>query len=181
MTGVRLEKMVHHCVLVRLPLPRERRKMKYNFDLLDLVLARRWVASHWISPVALPLLVMATANHVVQALKILQEEEREDLLQEGVLEHTWVGLKHRKRVSSEGVAMAVLACTSPDVRPKKYKQKSTTGRRSSSLPHSAAAFSAMEKSELSVPYNSGPVLHRGSAHLEHHSGTLFRDSDLLQG
>ncbi|KAJ1144893.1 hypothetical protein NDU88_011187 [Pleurodeles waltl] len=68
-------------------------------------------------------------NKVVQALKVLQDEGREDLLKEGVLEQAWVGLRRPKRVSAEGVSAAVAACTSPIKVGKKFKAKSLHGRK----------------------------------------------------
>ncbi|KAJ1156344.1 hypothetical protein NDU88_009067 [Pleurodeles waltl] len=74
-------------------------------------------------------------NKVVQALKVLQDEGREDLLREGVLEQAWVGLKRPKRVSAEGVSAAVAACTSPVKSGKKFKSKSVGGRKVSRSPY----------------------------------------------
>ncbi|KAJ1090466.1 hypothetical protein NDU88_003598 [Pleurodeles waltl] len=68
-------------------------------------------------------------NKVVQELKVLQEEGREDLLKEGVLEQACVGLRRRKRASSEGVTVAILACKSPEQDPKKCKSKSASGQK----------------------------------------------------
>ncbi|KAJ1119747.1 hypothetical protein NDU88_007932 [Pleurodeles waltl] len=72
---------------------------------------------------------MDTSNRVIEPLKVLQEEGREDLLQQGVLEQDWVGLKRPKRASSEGVAAAVKAYSSPLRSSKKFKQKSVMGRK----------------------------------------------------
>ncbi|KAJ1106714.1 hypothetical protein NDU88_004114 [Pleurodeles waltl] len=72
---------------------------------------------------------MDASNWVIEALKVLQEEGREDLLQQGMLEQEWVGLKRPKRASSEGVAAAVMACSSPLSSSKKFKQKSVMGRK----------------------------------------------------
>ncbi|KAJ1214475.1 hypothetical protein NDU88_002093 [Pleurodeles waltl] len=71
---------------------------------------------------------MANSERVLEALRVLQEEGREDLLQEGVLVQEGMGLKRPRRASSEGVAAAVIACSSP-VSGKKFRQKSVTGRR----------------------------------------------------
>ncbi|KAJ1190640.1 hypothetical protein NDU88_007378 [Pleurodeles waltl] len=68
-------------------------------------------------------------NKVVQALKVLRDEGREDLLREGVLEQAWVGLKRPKRLSAEGVSAAVAACTSPVKTFKKFRAKSERGRK----------------------------------------------------
>ncbi|KAJ1154609.1 hypothetical protein NDU88_007354 [Pleurodeles waltl] len=59
---------------------------------------------------------------------MLQEEGREDLLNESTLVVEGEGLKRPRRASSEGVAAAVIAC-SPPVSGKKYKQKSVMGRK----------------------------------------------------
>ncbi|KAJ1130503.1 hypothetical protein NDU88_008855 [Pleurodeles waltl] len=71
---------------------------------------------------------MANSERVLQALRMLQEEGREDLLQEGVLGQEGIGLKRPRRASSEGVAAAVIAC-SPPVAGTKCRQKSIMGRR----------------------------------------------------
>ncbi|KAJ1191185.1 hypothetical protein NDU88_000501 [Pleurodeles waltl] len=68
-------------------------------------------------------------NRVVQALKTLRDEGREDLIKDGVLEEAWVGLKRPKRLSSEGVSAAVVACSSPRGKSKKFTHKSTEGRK----------------------------------------------------
>ncbi|KAJ1107059.1 hypothetical protein NDU88_004456 [Pleurodeles waltl] len=75
-------------------------------------------------------------NKVVQALKVLQDEGRENLLKEGVLEQAWVGLKRPKRLSAEGVSAAVAACTSPVKTFKKFKVKSVGGRKVARSPQS---------------------------------------------
>ncbi|KAJ1153937.1 hypothetical protein NDU88_006695 [Pleurodeles waltl] len=72
---------------------------------------------------------MEKVTKVVQALKVLQDEGREDLLQDGVLEHAWVDLRRLKRMSSEGVAVAVMACASPTHTPKIFRQQSISGRK----------------------------------------------------
>ncbi|KAJ1209548.1 hypothetical protein NDU88_004922 [Pleurodeles waltl] len=59
---------------------------------------------------------------------MLQEEGRDDLLQEGVLDKEGAGIKRPRRASSDGVAAAVIAC-SPPVTGKKCQQKSVMGRR----------------------------------------------------
>ncbi|KAJ1130745.1 hypothetical protein NDU88_009093 [Pleurodeles waltl] len=68
-------------------------------------------------------------NRVVQALKVLHDEGREDLLREGVLEQAWVGIKRPKRLSADGVSAAVAACVSPVKHGKKFKSKSVGGRK----------------------------------------------------
>ncbi|KAJ1128281.1 hypothetical protein NDU88_006660 [Pleurodeles waltl] len=68
-------------------------------------------------------------NKEVQALKVLQDEGREDLIKEGVLEEAWVGLRRPKRLSSGGVMAAVIACSSPQKKFKKCKNKSAEGRK----------------------------------------------------
>ncbi|KAJ1202999.1 hypothetical protein NDU88_006794 [Pleurodeles waltl] len=75
-------------------------------------------------------------NKVVQALKVLHDEGREDLLREGVLEQAWVGLKRPKRLSAEGVSAAVVACTSPVKVLKKFKPKSVGGKKVARSPQS---------------------------------------------
>ncbi|KAJ1174317.1 hypothetical protein NDU88_006139 [Pleurodeles waltl] len=75
-------------------------------------------------------------NEVVQALKVLQDEGREDLLREGVLEQAWVGLRRPKRLSADGVSAAVAACTSPVKALKKFKAKSVGGRKVARSPQS---------------------------------------------
>ncbi|KAJ1156476.1 hypothetical protein NDU88_009195 [Pleurodeles waltl] len=72
---------------------------------------------------------MDNSSRAIEASKVLQEEGREDLLQHGVLEQVWVGLKRPKRASSEGVAAAFMACTSPFRSSKKFRQKSAMGRK----------------------------------------------------
>ncbi|KAJ1177675.1 hypothetical protein NDU88_002927 [Pleurodeles waltl] len=69
------------------------------------------------------------SNKIVQALKVLQEEGREDLLQAGVLEQAWAGLKKPKRVSPEGVAAAIMACALPFHKRKKILKKSVGCRK----------------------------------------------------
>ncbi|KAJ1143794.1 hypothetical protein NDU88_010098 [Pleurodeles waltl] len=73
-------------------------------------------------------------SKVVQALKILQDEGREDLIKEGVLEEAWVGLRRPKRLSSRGVSAAVIACSSSPQKCKKFKAKSAEGRKASRSP-----------------------------------------------
>ncbi|KAJ1145101.1 hypothetical protein NDU88_011393 [Pleurodeles waltl] len=80
-------------------------------------------------------------SKVVQALKILQDEGREDLIKEGVLEETWVGLRRPKRLSSRGVSAAVIACSSSPQKCKKFKLKSAEGRKVSRSPDEFAETS----------------------------------------
>ncbi|KAJ1118630.1 hypothetical protein NDU88_006819 [Pleurodeles waltl] len=68
-------------------------------------------------------------SKVVQALKMLRDEVREDLIKEGVLEEAWVGLKRPKRLSAQGVSAAVAAFSSPQGKSKKFKTKSAEGRK----------------------------------------------------
>ncbi|KAJ1192740.1 hypothetical protein NDU88_002046 [Pleurodeles waltl] len=73
-------------------------------------------------------------SKVVQALKMLQDEGREDLIKEGVLEEAWVGLRRPKRLSSRGVNAAVIACSYSPQKCKKFKAKSAEGRKASRSP-----------------------------------------------
>ncbi|KAJ1105821.1 hypothetical protein NDU88_003225 [Pleurodeles waltl] len=73
-------------------------------------------------------------NKVMQALKVLQDEGREDLIKEGVLEEAWVGLRRPKRLSADGVTAAIISCTSPERVNKKFKSKSFMGRKVTRLP-----------------------------------------------
>ncbi|KAJ1188387.1 hypothetical protein NDU88_005148 [Pleurodeles waltl] len=68
-------------------------------------------------------------SKVVQALKVLQDEGREDLIKDGVLEQAWIGLRRPKRLSAEGVSAAVAACSSPVKAGRKFRCKSATGRK----------------------------------------------------
>ncbi|KAJ1157048.1 hypothetical protein NDU88_009763 [Pleurodeles waltl] len=77
-------------------------------------------------------------SKVVQALKILHDEGREDLIKEGVLEEAWVGLRRPKRLSSRGVSAAVIACSSSPQKCKKFKAKSAEGRKASRSPDNVA-------------------------------------------
>ncbi|KAJ1192278.1 hypothetical protein NDU88_001589 [Pleurodeles waltl] len=71
---------------------------------------------------------MTRSEKVIQALRMLQEEGREDLLKESAFLVKGDGMKRPRRASSEGVAAAVIAC-SPPASGKKYKQKSLMGRK----------------------------------------------------
>ncbi|KAJ1096576.1 hypothetical protein NDU88_001711 [Pleurodeles waltl] len=83
-------------------------------------------------------------SKVVMALKVLQDEGREDLIKEGVLEEAWVGLRRPKRRSAEGVSAA--ACSSPKSG-KKFLRKSVEGRK---VRHSPDLGSDTNTSLLSV-------------------------------
>ncbi|KAJ1216408.1 hypothetical protein NDU88_004010 [Pleurodeles waltl] len=85
-------------------------------------------------------------SKVVMALKVLQDEGREDLIKEGVLEEAWVGLRRPKRRSAEGVSAAVAAC-SPPKSGKKFLRKSVEGRK---VRHSPDLGSDTNTSLLSV-------------------------------
>ncbi|KAJ1206923.1 hypothetical protein NDU88_002316 [Pleurodeles waltl] len=82
-------------------------------------------------------------SKVVQALKILQDEGREDLIKEGVLEEAWVGLRRPKRLSSRGVSAAVIACSSSPQKCKKFKYKSAEGRKVTGSPDQLEETSRM--------------------------------------
>ncbi|KAJ1127244.1 hypothetical protein NDU88_005647 [Pleurodeles waltl] len=111
------------------------------------------------------------ANSVVQALKVLQEAGREDLIKEGVLEQVWVGLKRPKRSSAERVTAAVLACTSPESPKKcrKFKVKSVAGRKVSVSPE---RLEGMEQGLLSFPGVSG--MRGGGVHFIRRTGSSLR-------
>ncbi|KAJ1203544.1 hypothetical protein NDU88_007329 [Pleurodeles waltl] len=91
-------------------------------------------------------------NRVVQALKVLHDEGREDLIREGVLEQAWVGIKRPKRLSAEGVSAAVAACTSPVKQGKKFKAKSVSGRKVVRSPQ-----------RVDEPFSAVPVSYSGVA------------------
>ncbi|KAJ1100882.1 hypothetical protein NDU88_005957 [Pleurodeles waltl] len=105
-------------------------------------------------------------NKVVQALKVLQDEGREDLLKEGVLEQAWVGLRRPKRVSAEGVSAAVAACTSPIKRGKKFKAKSLHGRKVTRSLAKDQSFSQ----EVSVMQLAGAGRRRGGGRFSRRQG-----------
>ncbi|KAJ1217676.1 hypothetical protein NDU88_005269 [Pleurodeles waltl] len=112
-------------------------------------------------------------SKVVQALKVLQEEGREDLLKDGVLEQAWVGLRRTKRSSAEGVTAAILVCASPEQSPKKFKKfksKSVSGRKVSVFPECTVELVGESSVDL-------PVVHpvrRGGARFARRSGASFR-------
>ncbi|KAJ1123143.1 hypothetical protein NDU88_001616 [Pleurodeles waltl] len=94
-------------------------------------------------------------SKVVQALKILRDEGREDLIKEGVLEEAWVGLKRPKRLSVQGVSAAVAACSLGKV--KKCKTKSAEGRKVARSPvqPQEVLVSALGSEEASVSRRRG--------------------------
>ncbi|KAJ1099115.1 hypothetical protein NDU88_004219 [Pleurodeles waltl] len=108
-------------------------------------------------------------SKVVKALKVLQDEGREDLLREGVLEEAWVGLRRPKRLSAEGVSAAVAACSSPVSAGRKFRVKSATGRKVARLPVSD------DTSDVVLP---GPPLavskRRGICRLPRRQGSSLR-------
>ncbi|KAJ1179113.1 hypothetical protein NDU88_004349 [Pleurodeles waltl] len=108
-------------------------------------------------------------SKVVKALKVLQDEGREDLLREGVLEEAWVGLRRPKRLSAEGVSAAVAACSSPVSVGRKFRVKSATGRKVARLPVSD------DTSDVVLP---GPPLavskRRGICRLPRRQGSSLR-------
>ncbi|KAJ1204859.1 hypothetical protein NDU88_000297 [Pleurodeles waltl] len=111
-------------------------------------------------------------NKVVQALRVLQEEGREDLIKKGVLEHARVGLKRPKRSSAEGVTAAILACTSPEKSPKKFwkfKSKSVSGRKVSV---STELLEHVEQSLIELPVVR--PIRRGGVRVSRRSGASLR-------
>ncbi|KAJ1123172.1 hypothetical protein NDU88_001645 [Pleurodeles waltl] len=104
-------------------------------------------------------------SKVVQALKILRDEGREDLIKEGVLEEAWVGLKRPRRLSAQGVSAAVAACSSPQGKAKKCKTKSVEGRKVTRSPLGL-------RESLGPAASSGEVVprRRGTGHLLRCSG-----------
>ncbi|KAJ1130093.1 hypothetical protein NDU88_008449 [Pleurodeles waltl] len=119
---------------------------------------------------------MANSEKVLQALRMLQEEGREDLLQEGVLGKEGVGVKRPRRASSEGVAAAVIAC-SPPVTGKKCQQKSNMGRRY------AQAVAVNEEAEVFVnqglPVSGG--VRWGGSRLARRTGASLRQRVASRG
>ncbi|KAJ1120288.1 hypothetical protein NDU88_008462 [Pleurodeles waltl] len=104
-------------------------------------------------------------NKVVQALKTLRDEGREDLIREGVLEEAWVGLKRPRRLSAQGVSAVVAACSSPSGKAKKFKTKSAEGRK--------VARSPVQPQEVLLPA-LGPDEASGSRRRD--AGRLLRRS-----
>ncbi|KAJ1208055.1 hypothetical protein NDU88_003445 [Pleurodeles waltl] len=105
-------------------------------------------------------------SKVVQALKILRDEGREDLIKDGVLEEAWVGLKRPRRLSAQGVSAAVAACSPPSGKLKKFKNKSADGRKVSRSPVS------VQEDVEPFPKVAGAVVprRRGTGHLLRRSG-----------
>ncbi|KAJ1100641.1 hypothetical protein NDU88_005722 [Pleurodeles waltl] len=113
-------------------------------------------------------------NKVVQALKVLQEAGREDLIKDGVLEQAWVGLRRPKRSSSDRVSAAVLACKFSAASPKKcrkFKSKSVAGRKVLISPD-------YEREESRVSSVGGlpgvSAVRRGAARFARRSGSSFQ-------
>ncbi|KAJ1191642.1 hypothetical protein NDU88_000958 [Pleurodeles waltl] len=116
-------------------------------------------------------------NKVVQALKVLQDEGREDLIKDGVLEQAWVGLRRPKRLSAEGVSAAVAACSSPVKAGKKFRCKSATGRK---VVHSPVKTEV--GNELVSLQAEGDVIRRGISSLPRRQGSsLARRAAALGG
>ncbi|KAJ1149954.1 hypothetical protein NDU88_002752 [Pleurodeles waltl] len=118
-------------------------------------------------------------NKVVEALRTLQQEGREDLIKEGVLEQAWVGLKRPKRSSAEGVSAAILACTSPAGSPrksKKFRAKSVSGRKVSVSPERV-----LRENELRVDLPGGRSCRRGEIKVPRQSGASFRQREAALG
>ncbi|KAJ1156759.1 hypothetical protein NDU88_009476 [Pleurodeles waltl] len=120
-------------------------------------------------------------NKVVQALKVLQEAGREDLIKDGVLEQAWVGLKRPKRSSAERVSAAVFACKSPEASPKRFKKcktKSISGSEVSVSPERECA----EVEELQLVDLPGVASVRGSgARFPRRSGASLRQRVAASG
>ncbi|KAJ1218858.1 hypothetical protein NDU88_006430 [Pleurodeles waltl] len=121
---------------------------------------------------------MDKPNKVVQALQVLQEEGREDLLREDVLEQAWVGLRLPKRVSSEGVAAAVIACSSPVHPPKKFKQKSVAGRKVRISPERVVV--EVQEATLGLPTGKMQAI-RGGMKFVRHAGASFQQRVASRG
>ncbi|KAJ1117022.1 hypothetical protein NDU88_005223 [Pleurodeles waltl] len=116
--------------------------------------------------------VVMETNKVVEALRILQQKGREDLIREGVLEQAWVGLKRPKRSSAEGVSAAILSCTSPAGSPRKgrkFREKSVAGRKVSASPERV-----LQESELRVDLPGDRSIRRGGIKVPRRSGASFR-------
>ncbi|KAJ1098668.1 hypothetical protein NDU88_003775 [Pleurodeles waltl] len=124
-------------------------------------------------------LVVMETNKVLEALRILQQEGREDLIREGVLEQAWVGTKRPKRSSAEGVSAAILACTSPAGSPrkcKKFKAKSVAGRKVSALPERV-----FQEGERRGDLPGGHPVRRGGIKVPRRSGASFRQRVVALG
>ncbi|KAJ1090381.1 hypothetical protein NDU88_003514 [Pleurodeles waltl] len=111
------------------------------------------------------------SNSVVQALRVLQEAGREDLIKEGVLEQAWVGLKRPKRSSAERVSAAVLACKSPDS-PKKFQKFKTKSVAGSKVSVSPERLDLIEEIPVQLPGASG--VRGGGTRLLRRSGSSLR-------
>ncbi|KAJ1149447.1 hypothetical protein NDU88_002257 [Pleurodeles waltl] len=105
-------------------------------------------------------------SKVVQALKVLQDEGREDLIKDGVLEQAWVGLRRPKRLSAEGVSAAVAACSSPVKAGRKFQCKSATGRK---VARSPGEFEAAN--EVVAVQSPGGVKRQGISSLPRRQGS----------
>ncbi|KAJ1203738.1 hypothetical protein NDU88_007519 [Pleurodeles waltl] len=119
---------------------------------------------------------MAKSEKVLQALRMLQEEGREDLLHEGALGLEGAGIKRPRRASSEGVAPAVIAC-SPPVKGKKCRQKSVMGRK-----YAQAAVSDVEAEVFKLqdlPGVSG--VRRGASRLARWAGASLQQRVASRG
>ncbi|KAJ1098616.1 hypothetical protein NDU88_003723 [Pleurodeles waltl] len=110
-------------------------------------------------------------NKVVQALKVLHDEGREDLLRDGVLEQAWVGIKHPKRLAADGVSAAVAACFSPVKHGKKFQSKSVGGRKVAcsppgddeilfAMPGPSASVAGKRRGSCRFPRRQGALLSR---------------------
>ncbi|KAJ1130775.1 hypothetical protein NDU88_009123 [Pleurodeles waltl] len=117
-------------------------------------------------------------SKVVQALKVLHDEGREDLLREGVLEQAWVGFRRPKRLSSEGVTSATIACASPAHTPYKFRNKSVFGRKLNLSPECCIG-GALEVSKA-LPVVQKHV-QRGAAKFARRSGTSFQQHVVSRG
>ncbi|KAJ1144013.1 hypothetical protein NDU88_010315 [Pleurodeles waltl] len=62
---------------------------------------------------AAPALNSAAAR---EALRVICEAGRDDLIQPGVLSQAWVGLEHTRRAAASGVLAVILACSPPQQR-----------------------------------------------------------------
>ncbi|KAJ1083495.1 hypothetical protein NDU88_003654 [Pleurodeles waltl] len=105
-------------------------------------------------------------SKVVQALKVLQDEGREDLIKDGVLEQAWVGLRWPKRLSAEGVSAAVAACSSPVKAGRKFWCKSATGRKVARSPGEIEAAN-----DVVAVQSHGGVKRRGISSLPRRQGS----------
>ncbi|KAJ1098511.1 hypothetical protein NDU88_003621 [Pleurodeles waltl] len=106
-------------------------------------------------------------SKVVKALKVLQDEGREDLIKEGVLEEAWVGLRKPKRLSAEGVSAAVAACTSPQQTFKKFKLKNAPGQKVAHSPE----VDVVAGVEVVGPQPLGGVRRLGASRLPRRQGS----------